>query len=68
MHNVSELVDKLRHGNLVRGELPPSVTVTGYPDAEVLVKTTSALLKRARHGHSEQAIADATITSLFEAV
>jgi len=63
LNNVSESVDELRHGNLVRGELPPSVTVTGYPDAEVLVKTTSALLKRAGHGHSEQAVADATITS-----
>jgi len=63
LKNVSELVDELRHGNLVRGELPPSVTVTGFPDAEVLVKTTSALLKCAGHGHSDQAVADATITS-----
>ena len=61
--NVSELVDELRHGNLVRGELPPSVTVTGYSDVDILVKSTSALLKRAGHGHSEQAVADATITS-----
>jgi len=61
--NISELVDELRHGSLVRGELPPSVTVTGFSDAEILVKSTSALLKRAGHGHSEQAIADATITS-----
>ena len=61
--NVSEIVDELRHGNLVRGELPPSVTVTGYSDADILVKSTSALLKRAGHGHSEQAVADATITS-----
>jgi len=63
LSNVSEIVDELRHGNLMRGELPPSVTVTGYSDAEILVKTTSALLKRVGHGHSEQAVADATITS-----
>ena len=63
LHNVSELVDELRHGNLVRGELPPSVTVTGYSDVDILMKSTSALLKRAGHGHSEQAVADATITS-----
>ena len=61
--NVSELVDELRHGNLVRGELPPSVTVTGFSEADILVKATSALLKRAGHGHSEQSVADATITS-----
>ena len=61
--NVNELVDELRHGNLVRGELPPSVTVTGYSDVDILVKSTSALLKRAGHGHSEQSVADATITS-----
>jgi len=63
LHNISDIVDELRHGNLVRGELPPSVTVTGYSDVDVLVKSTSALLKRAGHGHSEQAVADATITS-----
>ena len=63
LKNVSELVDELRHGHLVRGELPPSVTVTGYSDVDILVKSTSALLKRAGHGHSEQAVADATITS-----
>jgi len=63
LSNVSELVDELRHGNLVRGELPPSVTVTGFSDSDILVRSTSALLKRAGHGHSEQAVADATITS-----
>ena len=63
LHNISDLVDELRHGNLVKGELPPSVTVTGYSEADILVKTTSALLKRAGHGHSEQSVADATITS-----
>jgi len=63
LHNISDIVDELRHGNLVRGELPPSVTVTGYSEADILVKTTSALLKRAGHGHSEQSVADATITS-----
>jgi hypothetical protein len=61
--NITDIMDELRSGKLVRGELPSSVTVTGYPDAEVLVRTTSALLKRAGHGHSEQAVADATITS-----
>jgi len=63
LHNISDIVDELRHGNLVKGELPPSVTVTGYSEADILVKSTSALLKRAGHGHSEQAVADATITS-----
>ena len=63
LHNVSDLVDELRHGHLVRGELPPSVTVTGFSDSDILVRSTSALLKRAGHGHSEQAVADATITS-----
>jgi hypothetical protein len=56
LSNVSEIVDELRHGNLIRGELPPSVKITGFSDAEILVKTTSALLKRAGHGHSEQAV------------